>query len=88
MGGCGGSAAGTSAAKSGLVSIGAGLKGPPGLEATVYARGIPQMSAFAFDASGRLWVTRSGASTRTSSDGVYLVAGQGAKPVKVDPGDR
>lgn len=85
-GGCGGAgnAAGKSAAKNGLVSIGAGLKGPAGLEATVYARGIPQMSAFAFDASGRLWVTRSGASTH-GSDGVYLVAKRGATPVKVIP---
>ena len=84
-GGCGGSPAGKSvapAAKSGLVSIGAGLQGAPGLEATVYAREIPQLSAFAFDPSGRLWVTRSGATTH-ESDGVYLVSRRGATPVKV-----
>ena len=83
-GGCGGSSSGKSTGESGLVSIGAGLKGPAGLEATVYARGIPQLSAFAFDASGRLWVTRSGASTH-GSDGVYVVAKRGATPVKVIP---
>ena len=84
VGGCGGSKAKAPAAKSGLVSIGAGLQGPPGLKATVYARGIPQMSAFAFDSRGRLWVTRSGANTH-ESDGVYVVSSRGAKPVKVIP---
>ncbi len=84
VGGCGSSKAKAPAAKSGLVSIGAGLHGPPGLRATVYARGIPQMSAFAFDASGRLWVSRSGADTH-ESDGVYVVAARRAKPVKVIP---
>ena len=86
-GGCGGTSAGKSAApaaKSGLVSIGAGLEGLPGLKATVYARGIPQMSAFAFDSTGRLWVARSGANTH-EGDGVYLVAAPGATPVKVIP---
>ena len=86
-GGCGGSSAGKTAAPAatgGLVSIGAGFQGLPGLKATVYARGIPQMSAFAFDSRGRLWVTRSGATTH-EGDGVYLVAGPGAKPVKVIP---
>jgi glucose/arabinose dehydrogenase len=40
------------------------------------------MSAFAFDARGRLWVTRSGSSTH-GKDGVYLVAGAGERPLKV-----
>ena len=86
-GGCGGnsgSKAKTPATTSGLVSIGAGLQGPPGLKATVYARGIPQMSAFAFDSLGRLWVTRSGANTH-ESDGVYVVASPDASPVRVIP---
>jgi len=52
------------------------------MKATVYARGIPQMSAFTFDSRGRLWVTRSG-SSQHRSDGVYLVSRDGAKPVKV-----
>ena len=38
-----------------LVAIGAGLKGPPGLNATVLARGLPRVSALAFDSQGRLW---------------------------------
>lgn len=80
--GCGGKSAATKT--TGLVPIGAGLHGPSGLKATVYARGIPQMSAFAFDQSGRLWVARSGANTH-EGDGVYLVAGAGARPVKVIP---
>ena len=84
--GCGGSSGKsvTTTSTSGLVSIGEGLQGPPGLQATVYARGIPQMSAFAFDPEGRLWVARSGANTH-ESDGVYVVAAAGAKPVKVIP---
>jgi len=80
--GCGGRSASTPT--NGLVSIGAGLQGPAGLKATVYARGIPQMSAFAFDQTGRLWVARSGANTH-ESDGVYMIAGAGAEPVKVIP---
>src|SRR5437763_6657136 len=54
---------------------------------TVYAQGIPQMSAFAFDAGGRLWVARSGATTH-AADGVYLVRAAGATPVKVIAGVR
>jgi len=65
-----------------LTSIGTGLHGRSGMHATVYARGIPQMSAFAFDSRGRLWVTRSG-SSQHRGDGVYLVPERGARPVKV-----
>ncbi len=75
-------ACGASHSSAKLVSIGAGLKGAAGLHASVYARGIPNMSAFAFDGRGRLWVTRSGSSTH-ANDGVYLVAAPGAAPVKV-----
>src|SRR5207248_628459 len=71
-----------SSPRSAATKIGAGLHGRSGMHATVYARGIPQMSAFAFDARGRLWVTRSG-SSQHRSDGVYLVSGPGATPVKV-----
>jgi hypothetical protein len=76
--GCGGHPAGDPA----LVPIGAGLDGAAGLRATVYARGIPRMSAFAFDDAGRLWVTRSGATTH-AGDGVYVVRRAGARPVRV-----
>ena len=65
-----------------LTAIGAGLQGRAGMHATVYARGIPQMSAFAFDGRGRLWVTRSG-SSRHERDGIYLVAADGGRPVKI-----
>jgi glucose/arabinose dehydrogenase len=70
-----------------LVSIGAGLRGPSGLNATVYATGLTHASAFAFDARGRLWVTTSGADTH-GSDGVYMVAKAGARPVEVVSGPK
>jgi glucose/arabinose dehydrogenase len=81
--GCGGDSGGGG----GLVPIGAGLSGPSGLQATVFARGLPLMSAFAFDARGRLWVTVSGANTH-GSDGVFVVPRAGAKPVRVVSGPR
>ena len=65
-----------------LVSIGEGLEGPSGTKATLYASGLPLMSAFAFDARGRLWVTTSGATTH-GTDGVFMVAAPGARPVRV-----
>jgi len=40
------------------------------------------MSAFAFDAQGRLWVTTSGANTH-GTDGLYVVAKPGAQPVRI-----
>jgi glucose/arabinose dehydrogenase len=67
--GCGG---GAQRPASGLRPIGAGLRGPAGLAASVYARGITHVSALAFDAQGRLWATGSGA-TAHGTDGVYLV---------------
>ena len=77
-----GSACGSSTDQAGSVAIGAGLKGPRGDRATIYARGIREMSAFAFDRAGRLWVTRSGATTH-GHDGLYVVRTAGARPVKV-----
>ena len=68
-----------------LVPIGAGLTGPSGLRASVYATGLVHASAFTFDAKGRLWVAVSGSDTHRS-DGIYLVARAGAKPVKVISG--
>src|SRR5476651_765818 len=73
------------AASTKLVSIGAGLQGPKGLRATVYATGLAHVSAFAFDDKGRLWVTTSAAAGH-SADGVYVVAKAGATPVKVIAG--
>ena len=77
--GCAGAAAGPEAV---LSEIGAGLRGPAGLAATTYASGLANVSAFAFDAEGRLWAaTASFADDGT--DAVYLVAGTGATAVKV-----
>jgi len=81
---CGGKAHPTG---TGLVSIGEGLHGPAGLHATVYARGITHVSAFAFDRSGRLWATASGANGH-AGDGVFVVSHRGARPVKVVAGPK
>lgn len=81
--GCGRTTGGTNT----LVSIGAGLRGPEGLHATVYARGIPHVSAFAFDRQGRLWATGSGATTH-GGDGVYEVAQAGTRALRVVAGPR
>jgi glucose/arabinose dehydrogenase len=86
--GCGSSsskATTTTSSASGRVAIGQGLEGPTGLKATVYATGLRDVSAFAFDASGRLWATTSAASDH-SRDGVYLMPRAGGKPVKVISG--
>lgn len=84
LAGCGGSAAKNSHS-SALVSIGAGLNGPAGLRASVYAKGPSTTAAFAFDARGRLWLTAAGLEAHTH-DGVYVIAKQGAKPVEVVSG--
>jgi hypothetical protein len=80
--GCGSDVRGSA---SELMPIGAGLKGPAGTAATVYATGLKNVSAFAFDSRGRLWVATSGA-TKHDEDGVYLVAKSGSKPVKMIAG--
>jgi glucose/arabinose dehydrogenase len=67
------------------VAIGAGLKGPVGLKATIYAKGPPTTAAFTFDGQGRLWLTAAGLSAHTQ-DGVYLVPKPGARAVKVVSG--
>jgi glucose/arabinose dehydrogenase len=82
--GCGGGSAKSTSATD-RVAIGQGLQGPAGLKATVYATGLRNVSAFAFDASERLWVTTSAASGH-SRDGVYLIPRAGGKPVKVISG--
>jgi glucose/arabinose dehydrogenase len=84
LAGCGGGAA-NSGHGSALVSIGAGLNGPAGLRASVYAKGPPTTAAFTFDAQGRLWLTAAGLEAHTH-DGVYVIATQGAKPVEVVSG--
>jgi glucose/arabinose dehydrogenase len=82
--GCGGGGA-KAATATGRVAIGHGLTGPAGLAATVYATGLRHVSAFAFDASGRLWATTSGASDH-GADGVYVIPRPGGKPVEVIEG--
>jgi glucose/arabinose dehydrogenase len=86
LAGCGSGGAGsTSTAKSSasaLVSIGAGLEGPAGLHASVYAKGPRTTAAFAFDHQGRLWVSAAGLETH-SDDGVYMIAKVGAPALQV-----
>lgn len=74
LAGCG-SDTGTvrTASASRLVSIGAGLRGPATLRASVYATGLSNVSAFALDGKGRLWATTSAASGH-GADGVWLIA--------------
>jgi len=67
------------------VAIGAGLRGPAGLHATVYAEGPPTTAAFAFDPQGRLWLTAAGLEAH-GEDGVYVVARPGARARKVVSG--
>ena len=77
---------GTSAAAAdGLVEIGAGLRGQEGLTATVYASGVPKMSAFATDPEGRLWIATADYRD-TGTDAVYVVPAAGATPVAVVEG--
>jgi len=78
---CGGSAHSV-VPESRLVPIGAGLEGPSGLSATVYAHGLSNVAAFAFDPQGRLWVATAD-STDRGRDGIYLIAGAGVAPVEV-----
>ena len=75
----------TASAGTGLVDIGAGLTGPAGLTATVAATGLAHVSAFAFDADGRLWAATAGYGD-DGSDAVYLVGSDGSTPVKVIAG--
>jgi glucose/arabinose dehydrogenase len=78
-----GAAASTGASK--LLAIGAGLHGPAGLHASVYARGPHTTAAFAFDPQGRLWLTAAGLETHPE-DGVYMIAKAGAPALEVVSG--
>jgi glucose/arabinose dehydrogenase len=82
--GCG-SASPKTGSKAALVPIGAGLDGPAGLQASVYARGPKTTAAFALDPQGRLWVAAAGLSTH-NEDGVYLIAKPGGRAVRVISG--
>jgi glucose/arabinose dehydrogenase len=85
LAGCGSAA--KRPAPSGLPAIGAGLKGPAGLRATIYATGTPALAAFDFDRQGRLWLASAGLSEHTH-DGVYLIARPGARAIEVVSGLR
>lgn len=80
--GCGGVQGSAAPRQDGLVLIGAGLSGPAGLAATMYAQGLIHAAAFAFDADGRLWVATADFADQ-GADGVYLVPAAGRAPVKV-----
>jgi glucose/arabinose dehydrogenase len=82
---CGTGSSDRAKAADGLVAIGAGLTGPPGLKANVYAQGLPRMAAFAFDAGGQLWVATADY-TDHGKDGLYVVRTPGATPVEVVAG--
>jgi glucose/arabinose dehydrogenase len=75
----------SSAAHDTLDRIGAGLRGPRGTHARVYATGLRHVAAFAFDARGRLWVATAGYRD-DGTDAVYMVTRAGATPVKVIAG--
>jgi glucose/arabinose dehydrogenase len=73
------------ATSAGLTAIGAGLSGPAGLNASVYAQGPSTVAAFAFDDAGRLWLTAAGLETHTQ-DGVYLIRKPGDSAQRVIAG--
>jgi glucose/arabinose dehydrogenase len=68
-----------------LHAIGAGLRGPAGFKATVYATGLPTVATLTFDPRGRLWAAAAGLDTH-GRDGVYMIARPGARPVRVIAG--
>ena len=82
--GCGGSATPANGADV-MVNIGAGLSGPSGLKATVYAKGLPSVSALVFDSSNRLWVTTADFEDE-GRDALYVVTDVGATPLPIVKG--
>jgi glucose/arabinose dehydrogenase len=84
LAGCG--SAGKSQTGSALVPIGAGLHGPAGLQATVYAKGPVTVASMVFDPQGRLWLAAAGLEAHASADGVYLLAHPGGQAIKVISG--
>jgi glucose/arabinose dehydrogenase len=76
---------GSAAPSASSVSIGAGLTGPPGLKATVYATGLSKVAALSFDSEGRLWVATADY-TDAGKDGLYVVTRAGATPIEVVAG--
>jgi glucose/arabinose dehydrogenase len=95
--GCAGASAdaGSSSSASGakLVSIGAGLRGPKGVTASVYATGLQHVAALTADPEGRVWAATA-AYQDEGADAVYVIGNVGddnvndvgAAPVKVIAG--
>jgi glucose/arabinose dehydrogenase len=79
---CGAGAAAVPKPTATLTDIGAGLQGPAGLVAATYATGLSHVSAFSFDAGGRLWAATAGYDD-DATDAVYLVSSAGAAPTRV-----
>jgi glucose/arabinose dehydrogenase len=69
-------------ASTGTGAIGAGLHGPTGLHAAVYAKKLKKISALATDAHGRVWAATAEA-TDKGTDAIYLIAASGATPLRV-----
>ncbi len=67
---------------SGLVDIGAGVQGPAGLTASVYATGLTNVAAVAFDADGRLWAATA-AYDDAGGDRLVVIDHAGATPTTV-----
>jgi len=65
-----------------LMNIGADLQGVSGLQADVYAQGLTNAAAMAFDADGHLWVATA-AYQDAGTDAVYVIDSAGATPTKV-----
>jgi glucose/arabinose dehydrogenase len=65
-----------------LAGIGAGLSGPSGTTATVYANGVANVSALAVDGDGKLWAATA-ANSADWGDAVYLIKSEGSTPKKV-----
>jgi glucose/arabinose dehydrogenase len=82
--GCGGSTS-SPAASDTLVAIGAGLRGPAGLRATVYAKAPANVAAFASDDQGRLWLATADYAD-AGRDGIYVIPAPGADAVAVVTG--
>src|SRR6202046_1761117 len=76
---------GNAGVQSGLVPIGVGLSGAPGLRASVYAHGPPTVASFVFDPAGRLWLAAAGLESHTY-DGVYVVAKANERARKIISG--
>ena len=75
----------TTSTASALVDIGHALRGPEGLQASVYATGLTHASAAVVDDQSRLWVATADYSD-AGQDAVYVVARSGDTPVKVIDG--